>query len=488
MEIQLIITALVLTAGAAAQFSVTTTEQQLVAAVGSTITLPCTVSPPLPAAGLEVRWFHGLYHSVVFLLKDGREDRQQQLPNYRGRVSLLAGPDKGDLSISLQRVQLADNGTYHCFVENTNVTTSQLYEEGKVELKVVGVGTPPLIKVSVEDSSVVLSCSSDGWFPTPTIFWRNGKGYVPHLAPESRKNDSSGLFHIHSDIHLGDSALGQLYCGLQHPVTKEERGVYVVVSDEIFPRFSPWAIVFWLLLVLSIAGFATAAWYFRKKQKEKERELMQRAKYTESLEREIEWRKISTRKEFILFDPLTAFKGLLISPDQRTIRTTDVPQEAPENEERFDTEPCVLCQPAFSSGIHYWETEIVEETERFWSIGIAAMSVRRKGGLRESPENLIWAIRGTSQGYLGLSMSAEEILLVQMPQPRDLALLGGGSEQDEPRRIQKIGTYLDFNRGHLSFYDVETYQCLYTFNTQFHEPVYPFYYVGPGIAFNFSMS
>lgn len=452
---------LALVSATTAKFRIHTQQKLLVAAVGSDVILPCTVTPPLPGVGLEVRWFRDLYHNVAFLLKDGNEDRQQQSPDYRGRAFMLAGPDKGDLSLSLRQVRLSDAGEYHCFVENA---TAQIDEEGIMTLSVVGLGTPPLIAVALQGSSVVLSCSSEEWFPEPTMFWVIGNG-KPLLVNHSITENSRGFFHVHSNIHLQDASGGHVYCGLQHPATKKETGVYVSVSDDIFPRASPWAIAFWILLIFGLAGSALLSWFFFSKQKEKERKLQEIKDSAESLEREVEWRKISIIKESILFDPSTAYNGLLVSPDSRTISTTDVIQDVPQNPERFDTEPCVLGQAAFSSGTHYWETEILERSGEFWSLGIASKSVRRTGGQRECPEALIWAIRGTTEGYYALYTPPVYIA-------------------SEPERIQRVGTYLDYDEGKVSFYDVDTYRLLHTFTEIFSEPVYPFYYVGPGIAFS----
>ncbi|KAM5146678.1 butyrophilin subfamily 1 member A1-like [Mantella aurantiaca] len=455
---------LVLVSAASGQFKVHTQDKSLVAVVGSDVTLPCIITPALPATGLEVRWFRDLYHNVAFLLRDGREDRQQQGADYRGRTFLLAGPEKGNLSLSLRQVRLSDAGEYHCFVENTTVQSD---DEGIMTLSVVGLGTSPLVAVASEGSSVIVSCSSDEWFPEPAMSWMKGNRELVSTDHSTKKNTSTGLFHVHTNIRLEDASGGHLYCGLQHPVTKTETGVYVTVSDDMFPRASPWAIAFWILLILSLAGFGLVAWFFHSKQKEKEKQLQQRDDYAESLQREVEWRKISIIKESILFDPSTAFCGLLVSPDNRTISTTDVVLDVPQNRERFDTEPCVLGATVFHSGNHYWETEILERSGEFWSLGIASQSVRRSGGQRECPENLIWAIRGTREGYYALSTPPEPI-------------------PSEAIRIQRVGIYLECDAGKVSFYDVDTYRRLFTFTENFIKPVYPFYYVGPGIAFNLS--
>lgn len=109
--------------------------------------------------------------------------------------------------------------------------TSLMFSIGQSDaiLFLVGLGTPPLIAVALQGSSVVLSCSSEEWFPEPTMFWAMGNG-EPLPVNHSLKKTSNGFFHVHSNIHLQDASGGHVYCGLQHPVTKTESGVYVSVS------------------------------------------------------------------------------------------------------------------------------------------------------------------------------------------------------------------------------------------------------------------
>ncbi|XP_053330058.1 butyrophilin subfamily 1 member A1-like [Spea bombifrons] len=480
----------VLPTTAAVVFRVLSHDTLLVAEVGSDVVLPCTLSPPLSPVGLEVRWFHNLYHSVVFLMKDGKEDRQQQSAEYRGRAYLQAGPDAGNLSLSLRNVRLSDAGKYHCFVENTS---SYSYEEAVMELRVVGLGSAPLVEVTHQDSSVLLSCSSDGWFPKPQMRWEKESRDV--ATEVQHMNRSDGLLSVKSNILLKDSSEGLVYCGVRHSITGLEKGVYVKISEDMFPRLSFWAVLFLLLLAILIAGSGTAAWYFYTYRKAQERKTAEYEKKQERLIQEIgecpntqnktsvvmnifsiiyffphyftlflfpEWRKISAIKEPILFNSESAFPGLLVSPDCRCISPTGNLQTE-LNDERFDTEPCVLGIPLFDSGVHYWETEIREQGSKFWSVGVAKQSVRRTGGLRESPEAGIWAMRSSEDGFYLLKDVAEKI------------------HPSETPRI--LGTYLNFEGGEVAFYNAETFECLCRFRENFAEPVCAFYYVGSGITF-----
>ncbi|XP_053577840.1 butyrophilin subfamily 2 member A2 isoform X2 [Bombina bombina] len=408
MERLLMCLGIILIPAASAKFQVQS-EEKLVAAVGSDILLPCNLSPPLNRTGLEIRWFYNLFHSIVFLMREGREERQDQIAEFRGRAFLRDGPETGDLALSLLNVRLSDAGAFHCFVEDVS---NQIYEEAVVNLSIVGKGSPPHIDISLQGSFIRLSCFSSGWYPEQKTHWlRNNKTIKPDSEASHKQSD--GLFTTESEILLNSSSEGHFYCGVKHSLSGLETGAYIIVSD--------------------------------------------------LLRREIEWRKVSVYKESIFFDPLTAFHGLLISPNRCVISTTDIEQNLPENPERFDTEPCVLGSKSFSSGCHYWETEIQERDGQFWSLGIARQSVRRMGGQRESPESGIWAIRGTADGLFGLS------------EPQKLI--------NCTNRLNKVGTFLDYERETLSFYDVETFECLFQYTQQFTEPVYPYYYVGPGMSF-----
>ncbi|KAE8585013.1 hypothetical protein XENTR_v10021196 [Xenopus tropicalis] len=447
---------------ASAKFQVEAKDKELVVAVGSDVELPCTLSPPSSAVGLEVRWFHTVFHSVVYLLKDGREDRQQQNTEYRERAFLKSGPQTGNLALSLLKVRLSDAGTYHCFVENE---TAAYDEEDFVKLVVIGPGSPPLVKVSLQDSSVQISCSSSDWFPEPTVNWKtDDEAFVNEEMTTSHKQ-TDGLFSVTNNILLKDSSEGNLFCTMKHPVTGKESGVYVIVSESMFPRLSHWAILFFVLLVLSLGAFAFVGWKFYAYCIEKEKQLSSKENILTLQKQELEWRKAVVYKESIHFDPHSAFRRLVVSPDKYVISPAEQEQDVTSGEDRFDTEPCVLAQSSFDSGKHYWETEIQERSGKFWSIGIAKQTVRRSGGQRECPEAGIWAIRASSDCFLGLSTPPTEIFPSQRP--------------------VLVGIFLDYEEGMLTFYDVNTFQLLFTFQDKdiAEEPVFPFYYVGNGITF-----
>uniref|UniRef100_A0A674KE38 B30.2/SPRY domain-containing protein n=1 Tax=Terrapene triunguis TaxID=2587831 RepID=A0A674KE38_9SAUR len=174
------------------------------------------------------------------------------------------------------------------------------------------------------------------------------------------------------------------------------------------------------------------------------------------------WREMKSALTLPLFtlDPATNHPNLLLSPDLLAVRLVDEPQEeAPEGPERFSKSVCVLGSAGFTSGRHYWEVEVGDKTS--WDIGLARASVdRQEAKVMLKPANGYWAVwLRHGADYKALDSPS-----------RHLAL------QAKPRRV---GVYLDYEGGQVSFYDAAAMTHLYTFSDAFAEPLYPM--LGPGV-------
>lgn len=158
----------------------------------------------------------------------------------------------------------------------------------------------------------------------------------------------------------------------------------------------------------------------------------------------------------VKLDPATAHPSLLLTTDLRSVQDAEVWRDVPSNPERFDTWPCILGLQGFSSGRHYWEVIVGERAE--WGLGVCQDSVLRKGETTPSPENGVWAmwlLRGSE--YMVLSSPSVPVL------------------QDE--RPRRIGIFLDYEAGQISFYNVTNGSYIYTFNHLFSGVLRPYFFV-----------
>lgn len=169
---------------------------------------------------------------------------------------------------------------------------------------------------------------------------------------------------------------------------------------------------------------------------------------------------IPTAPCHITLDPATNHPNLVLSKDLDCVRLVDNPEEeVPDGTERFSKSVCVLSAQAFSSGRHYWEVEVGDKTS--WDIGVAKASVNRKEAkVMLKPRNGFWAIwlRNGSE-FKALDSPTKQLVLKTKP--------------------KKVGVYLDYEGGQVSFYSADTMAHIYTFCDAFSECLYAMF--SPGV-------
>ncbi|XP_048186708.1 probable E3 ubiquitin-protein ligase TRIML1 [Perognathus longimembris pacificus] len=164
-------------------------------------------------------------------------------------------------------------------------------------------------------------------------------------------------------------------------------------------------------------------------------------------------RKFSTE---ITLDPATANAYLLLSEDLKSVKYGGIRQQLPDNPERFDQSATVLGAQIFTCGRHYWEVEVGNKTE--WEVGICKDSVSRKGNLPKPPGDLF--------SLIGLKIGDDYSLWVSSPLK--------GQHVREP--VHKVGVFLDYESGHIAFYNVTDESLIYSFpSASFHEALRPIF-------------
>lgn len=177
------------------------------------------------------------------------------------------------------------------------------------------------------------------------------------------------------------------------------------------------------------------------------------------------WRKMfralmPVMKE-LTFDPSTAHPSLVLSPSCRRVECSE--KKAPpagEDPRQFDKAVALVAHQLLSTGEHYWEVVVGDKPR--WALGVMSAQASRRGRLHTVP----------SQGFWLLGMREGKVLEahVEAKEPRALRSL--------ERRPARIGVYLSFGDGVLSFYnasDADALEALFAFRERLPGPVYPFF-------------
>ncbi|XP_072094846.1 zinc-binding protein A33-like [Mobula birostris] len=168
----------------------------------------------------------------------------------------------------------------------------------------------------------------------------------------------------------------------------------------------------------------------------------------------------------VTLDVETASPYLEVSEDRKSVRRTRTRRNLPDTGKRFTFWECVLGSEGFTSGRHYWEVEVTGN--RIWCLGVAAEFVRRKGWVSLRPETGFCVI-GRFHDVLHRHCDVFGALI--SPGPRLPARPIPG----------RVGVYLSYESGTVSFYNAETKSHLHTFTgNKFTGKLYPFFRTGDG--------
>ncbi|XP_057676365.1 E3 ubiquitin-protein ligase TRIM47 isoform X2 [Corythoichthys intestinalis] len=175
----------------------------------------------------------------------------------------------------------------------------------------------------------------------------------------------------------------------------------------------------------------------------------------------IMWKKmmhvLHTMPQNLTLDPDTAHPNLLISDyDTKVEEVRSRNPQEPDLPDRFTRFCGVLATAQYCGGQHYWEVDVRDKG--VWYLGVTAQGSKRKGFVSLTP----------AAGYWSLCLQDR--------------LYANGVDGRVPVadywNSPRVGVYLDYDRGLLSFYDAVTMKLLYVFDTCFHRPVYPFFSPG----------
>ncbi|XP_047241205.1 E3 ubiquitin-protein ligase TRIM39-like [Girardinichthys multiradiatus] len=164
----------------------------------------------------------------------------------------------------------------------------------------------------------------------------------------------------------------------------------------------------------------------------------------------------------VTMDPDTAHQRLFFSDDCSKMKDRGENLEVPDSLKRFDVLGSVLGLNGLTAGKSYWEVEVSNKTG--WDLGIARGSANRRGRLTLNPDNGYWVL----VHFEACDVPKPHAAYAAMTAP-PLCL----SLKDKP---QKVGVFVDYEEGLVSFYDVKTRSHIYSFSKcSFKDKLYPYF-------------
>ncbi|XP_062294990.1 E3 ubiquitin-protein ligase TRIM39-like [Scomber scombrus] len=178
---------------------------------------------------------------------------------------------------------------------------------------------------------------------------------------------------------------------------------------------------------------------------------------SEQMKKLLELKRVQQYAVDVTLDPDTAYPWLILSDDGKQVNYGDVKKNLPDNPERFSPCPCVLGKQSLSSGRFYFEVQVKEKTD--WDLGVARESINRKGKIKLIPEDGYWTIwLRNGNEYKALNDPSFDL-----------------------SQCQKVGVFVDYEEGLVSFYDVDAAALIYSFTgCSFTEKLYPYFF--PGVS------
>ncbi|XP_056608125.1 butyrophilin subfamily 2 member A1-like [Triplophysa dalaica] len=162
----------------------------------------------------------------------------------------------------------------------------------------------------------------------------------------------------------------------------------------------------------------------------------------------------------VTLDADSAHPRLIVSHDGKQVRYEEKQHVGVKNEDKgqnnkFDEWFCIVGNEGFSSGCFYYEVQV--KGADWWCVGVTRESAQRKGELYVDTKYGYWTV-GLSGGqyYAG---DVHRLFLSVNP--------------------EKIGLFVDYEKGRVSFYDVKSMCHIHSFTDQsFTETLFPFIHLG----------
>ncbi|XP_061566227.1 E3 ubiquitin-protein ligase TRIM41-like [Cololabis saira] len=172
---------------------------------------------------------------------------------------------------------------------------------------------------------------------------------------------------------------------------------------------------------------------------------------------QIELTRMTQYKESFSFDASTAGAGLVISDCGTHLKykkTASSPSSS-NHSQRFYS-PMIFGSKGFTSGRHFWTVQVGLRND--WDVGVAMETVDRTGKVTVTKANGFFALEKMGADYD--VENSHRIVIHLCPRPR------------------RVGVYLDYEEGRVSFYNVDEKMHIYSYlGETFTGKLFPYFYL-----------
>ncbi|KAM4836868.1 tripartite motif-containing protein 75-like [Thomomys bottae] len=159
--------------------------------------------------------------------------------------------------------------------------------------------------------------------------------------------------------------------------------------------------------------------------------------------------------EFTL-DPQTAHPNVYVSTDKRSVKFVQRVPSLHLCPMQVMDYPTILGDARFTSGRHYWEVQVGDKDA--WTVGVCKDYLCQDRKWPTSGLNKCWAIQLFNYKYVARNAVLVNLALTEQP--------------------KRVGIYLDYELGEVSFYNSSDNTHIHTFMDEFSEALKPFFGIG----------
>uniref|UniRef100_A0A672Y5T7 Uncharacterized protein n=1 Tax=Sphaeramia orbicularis TaxID=375764 RepID=A0A672Y5T7_9TELE len=184
-------------------------------------------------------------------------------------------------------------------------------------------------------------------------------------------------------------------------------------------------------------------------------ELENKLRKDKKKEAEADLKRVQQYEVNLTLDPDTAHPKLILSDDGKQVHTGDERRNLPDKPQRFTDSLSILAKQSFSSGRFDFEVQVKGKTD--WALGVVRRSINRKEVILPSPQSGYWTI-GLINGSQYYACAGPSV---------PLSVKSG---------LQKVGVFVAYEEGLVSFYDVGSSVLIYSFiGCCFSDKLLPFF-------------